>query len=86
MYMAKQNFIIIAAAVLLLLAVGAWYWATYTSQPIAELEVAAPVAPLGAELLEKTQNPLKDELPSTNPFKQAETNPFVDVYKNPFAP
>lgn len=83
--MAKKDYFIIFAA-LVALAVGAWYWQSRDYRvPIPEPKVAATAERLGAELLEKAQNPLKDELPQTNPFEQAETNPFIDVYENPFA-
>ena len=82
----NKTIVIAIAAVLVFFAVGALYWSERKFQPFSEPEIAAPAERLGAELLEKSQNPLKDELPSTNPFKQVETNPFVDVYKNPFAP
>ncbi len=45
---------------------------------------------LGTEVFNKTKNPLKGELPKTNPF-QVKSNPFAKqknpldaIYKNPF--
>lgn len=37
---------------------------------------------LGEQIYTKTQNPLEDKIPETNPFTKV--NPFKDVYKNPF--
>lgn len=76
--------IILAAA---LIAAGIWYWQRRQPAPPAE----TPVEAIGGELFEKAQNPLKDELPQTNPFKaetnpfkNTETNPFIGTYENPF--
>lgn len=41
-------------------------------------------AGLGAQLLEKANNPIKDKLPETNPFQTDVANPLQDVYQNPF--
>lgn len=87
----KKVALIVIAAVAII-AAGAWYWmgrAPEAPEAPAE-EVTAqieetPAERLGGDLLEKAQNPLKDELPQTNPFTGAETNPFIDVYENPFA-
>lgn len=78
--MKNKIYIAVAAA---LVALGVGYLAFRVSEEPAVVEVT-PAEQLGGALLEKTQNPLKDELPSANPFKNAETNPFIDAYKNPF--
>src|SRR3989344_9044681 len=87
--------IITLAAATVLVGGGFWYW-----QKSREVEVQAPaieektpeqkVEELGGKILESVQNPLKEELPETNPFKPqtnpfgTETNPFQETYKNPF--
>lgn len=88
----NRNIYITIAAALALIALGVWYAKIQdvSDRPSAEpaVEEGAVVTSaeqLGGDLLEKAQNPLKDELPQTNPFTGAETNPFIDVYENPFA-
>ena len=65
--------------------VGYWYWTTRKGP-----EQVIPTG-LGSELFEKARNPLRGELPETNPFtaetnpfEETKTNPLKDVYKNPF--
>lgn len=78
---------ILAAAVLAIVVIGAgvWYWQRRKAP------VPPPPPSIGGEIFEKAQNPLKDELPQTNPFKaetnpfkETETNPFIGTYENPF--
>ena len=71
----KPRLIALAVIVIALIAAGIWYWQRRPAE--------APAGTIGAELFEKAQNPLKDELPQTNPFK-AETNPFKNTESNPF--
>ncbi|GEM_PF-4119231 len=78
--MAKKGYVIIVAALLVLVA-GVWY---YMSRRMPVPLAVPAVVPLGEQLLEKIQNPIKNAVPTTNPFKKAETNPFINVYKNPF--
>lgn len=87
--MAQNRTRLIALAVLAatLVAAGVWYWQRQPLAPPPE----TPAQTIGSELFEKAQNPLKGELPQTNPFKaetnpfkNAETNPFVGTYENPF--
>lgn len=90
--MTKKVFMIIVVACAIV-AAGVWYWMSRAPEELSEavsedgaqVEALAPAEQLGGDLLEKAQNPLKDELPQTNPFTGAETNPFIDVYENPFA-
>ena len=78
-------------------AAGFWYWqnkkaAEAPTKPTdsgVEAGVEAKGG-LGAEALNKAQNPLANELPATNPF-EVNTNPFKDqpnpidkTYQNPF--
>jgi len=49
-----------------------WYFAIYKGQSNGQ---EAPQS-LGAKLYEQAQNPVKDKLPSTNPFEGAKVNPF----------
>ena len=45
---------------------------------------------IGVQIYEKSQNPIVDKLPETNPFGgqlspfEQQTNPYKDAYKNPF--
>lgn len=77
---------LVAAAVLalVLVAAGIWYWQSRRTEP-------EPGPTIGSEIFEKAQDPLKDELPETNPFRaetnpfeKTEVNPFVGTYENPF--
>ena len=85
----KPKYIVIVA--LFLLAFGLVFWklrADRQNQKPAEFtpkkDQTEPAASLGAEVYEKTQNPVKDEVPRTNPFKDTSTNPIEQSYKNPF--
>lgn len=85
----KSKTIAIAAIVALVAAagIGFWYWQKKGGQGIgqqATLSQAEIEGSLGGQLFEKTQNPIKDKLPPTNPFEETETNPLKDVYQNPF--
>ncbi len=80
----RPRLILLAVLVAALIAAGVWYW----QRRPAPAEVPETI---GGELFEKAQNPLKDELPQTNPFKaetnpfkNTETNPFIGTYENPF--
>ena len=55
-----------------------------TPAPFSELSPADAEETLGGQILGKIQNPLKGELPATNPFEKTEINPLKDVYINPF--
>lgn len=83
----QPRLIAVGILVVALIAAGIWYWQRRRPAPPAEV----PAQSIGAELFEKAQNPLKGELPETNPFqaetnpfKNTETNPFIGTYENPF--
>ena len=76
---------IIAIVVVLLLALGVVLYLqrgkkeTSPSPQNQAKDVQAPApneAGLGAQVYEKSQNPVKDEVPETNPFKEEYKNPF----------
>ncbi len=82
--MENKTKIVILAAVLVVVVLVVWaMW-------FRGAEVVTPAGELGAELLEKNQNPIKDEIAETNPFKAEanpfakELNPYEGVYQNPF--
>ena len=82
----KAKLTVAVVLAILLIAAGAWYWRARRALP-----PPPPPPSLGGEIFEKAQNPLKDELPQTNPFKaetnpfqNTETNPFIGTYENPF--
>lgn len=82
----KMNLIIIGALVLvLLLVIGVFFFWQISSKKKTASQLSEEVisSGLGAQLLEKAQNPIKDKLPETNPF-QEDINPLKDVYQNPF--
>lgn len=85
----KKGVYAVIVIVLALVAAVVWYMRGRAPAPPAEQApegvAVTPAEQLGADILRKAQSPLKDELPTANPFTQAETNPFVDVYKNPFS-
>ena len=68
--------IVVVFVVVVIAGIGFWYWSQKRAG-VSEAPVAAEVVKdgLGAEALKKTQNPLSNELPETNPFR-AKINPF----------
>lgn len=90
----KSKPIVIAVVIALVIAggIGFWYWqkkgglgtGRQASPSARELSPAEIGGSLGGQLFEKTQNPIKDKLPPTNPFEKTETNPLKGVYQNPF--
>lgn len=77
--MSNKSIIIAVIAIALLAGAGFWYW----SQKRAEVRETLTETPaaievkdgLGAEVFKKSNNPLSNELPETNPFR-VNTNPF----------
>jgi hypothetical protein len=53
-----------------------WYWSKNKQAP-------KETTTLGATIFQKTQNPLKGQVPDTNPFKN-QKNPLDTIYQNPF--
>ncbi len=77
--MNKKN-LIIFAAVLVVVAVGVYYFSFrmgYKAAQKAQEDLTKKVT-TGTEI-----NPLEN-LPSANPFENIKTNPFEGLYKNPF--
>ena len=82
--------VVIVLATLLLAQLFAYIFQLATASP----QVAQPAAPLpasisddqsaslGGQIYEKSQNPLQEKLPDTNPVKNA--NPIEGAYTNPF--
>ena len=85
----KKSPLPIAAAVSIGLILGAvyWYWQSQKIEtplpPVVEPPAAAAIEnpDLGSGLLEKAQNPIKDQLPET---VAPVPNPLEGLYKNPF--
>ncbi len=83
--MSKRNLIITAVVVILIVILALSYLATRksaipTDQSGSTGEAAGDS--LGAEIGDKAQNPIKGELPDTNPVGGA--NPIDGAYQNPF--
>ena len=84
----KINQLIIGIVILIIVLVGAgiWYWQSKKLVPAPAVTghagtVAVPVTQeaagsIGSVIVEKTQNPLQDKLPETNPLKKVIKNPF----------
>lgn len=80
------TFLIIGAVVLLaIVGAGFWYWQskkTTQTAPAADTPVPAMSVTeeagrsIGAVIFEKTQDPLKESIPETNPLKNVIKNPF----------
>ena len=77
----KGNIVLILLILILVLAGGAFF---LVSKGIVKnpLQKSSPNSSLGTQIFEKTQNPIQDKIPQTNPFSKV--NPFKGVYKNPF--
>ena len=94
----KVKLIIFIVVAVVIASVGVWIWQNKATSPLPSSgpqavsptkesqQASAPAASagLGTKLFERTQNPLKDKLPQTNPFVGNETNPLKNVIKNPF--
>ncbi len=70
-----------------LIGAGFWYWQSRKTATVerstTQLTKEAVSVGFGAQVLEKSQNPIKDRIPETNPFEK-NANPLKNVYKNPF--
>jgi len=80
----KSKVIAIIVVVLLLVAGAVLYLQRNKKEtpPVPQNQAKDEQAPapneagLGAQVYEKSQNPVKDEVPETNPFKEEYKNPF----------
>lgn len=91
----KLSISIIIVVIIILLAAGIWYWQSKKVSPQAPVSSTVysqekTTGGLGGNIYEKSQNPISDKLPETNPFGGnvnpfgSQTNPYKDTYKNPF--
>lgn len=80
--------IIIGVGAVLLVLIGLIFW--LWSKKVITVPQKPTVMPikiqetLGEQVFEKSQNPIKDKLPETNPFENEKVNPLKDIYTNPF--
>ena len=72
----RGNIALISLIIILLLAAAAAFFF------ISKGKGSSPNSSLGSQIFQKTQNPLEDKIPQTNPFTKI--NPFKGVYQNPF--
>ena len=85
--MNKQTIFIAIFLVVLVVVIVAWVVfsgrGTETPGPTTPTTGTEPVeGSLGADIAEKAQNPIKGELPDTNPV--GAVNPLEGAYENPF--
>ncbi|TSC82050.1 MAG: hypothetical protein G01um101420_580 [Parcubacteria group bacterium Gr01-1014_20] len=83
--MSKRNIIITAVVAILIVILVLSYLAAQKSPAQTDQGEGAgdtPSESLGAEIGDKAQNPVKGELPDTNPVGGA--NPIDGAYQNPF--
>ena len=83
-----------AVLVIILIAGGIWYWRNKAvpASSVGTAPAAVSGAPsaektggsVGAAIFEKSQNPIVNKQPETNPFGKVEINPLKSVYTNPF--
>lgn len=84
----KNLFLGIAILLATVVVAAVWYMRR-APEPLPDT-TAEDKGGLGAQIFEGAQNPLKNDLPETNPFSaktnpfEADTNPYKDTYKNPF--
>ena len=92
-FKSKPIILVLVVIVVIIAAAGFWYFGGKV--PFADKEEEKGTAievkdGLGAEALNKANNPLSNELPETNPFEvntnpfEAQTNPF-EAETNPFS-
>lgn len=86
----NKNLLIGSVMLLTIIAVAAWYFLRGVRPESLPDTTAEDKSGLGAQIFEAAQNPIKGDVPETNPFSaetnpfKAETNPYKDTYKNPF--
>lgn len=86
----SKNLFISIVLVLAVAVVAVWYFLRKPRQEPLPETTAVEEQGLGAQIYESAQNPLKDDVPETNPFSadtnpfEQDTNPYKDTYKNPF--
>ena len=87
----KSKAIVIGIGAILVIAGLVWYLqkdgdrVPSSSNQAKQEQSAKPLEEgLGAQVYEKVQNPVKDEVPEANPIKKVKTNPFKEEYINPF--
>ena len=77
----------VVLALVVVIGAGFWYWRSRkvatVERSTTQLTKEAVSVGFGAQVLEKSQNPIKDRIPETNPFEK-NANPLRNVYKNPF--
>lgn len=81
----QPKIIIIAVVAILAIAggIGFWYWSKSKQAPPAHFSQTQEALSLGSEIFDKTQNPLRGQVPDANPFK-GQKNPLDAIYQNPF--
>ena len=84
----KTSTLVVVVAVILAIAVGAWWFTRGKSEP----QPAAPGTAatetsvgLGGQMFEQVSANPGEKMPETNPFTgKTVANPYSDSYKNPF--
>ena len=81
----KPIILVYIAVAVIIVAAGFWYWqskkttqtAPTASTPVPTMSVTEEAGgSIGAVIFEKTQDPLKENIPETNPLKNVIKNPF----------
>ena len=88
----NQMFFAAGFIIILLAGMAVWYWSGKREQASDEKipKQTQEQEGVGARLFEQAQNPIKEQMPNTNPFSattnpfQENPNPFNATYKNPF--
>ena len=84
----KTSTLVVVVAVILAIAVGAWWFTRGKSepQPAAPGRAAAEAwGGLGGQMFEQVSANPGEKMPETNPFTgKTVANPYSDSYKNPF--
>ena len=78
----KGNIVLISLIIIILVVAGGGFFLVSKGIVKNPLQKSSPNSSLGTQIFEKTQNPIQDKIPQTNPFSKV--NPFKGVYKNPF--